>query len=99
MSHVSLTVTQLKANQSLIQTKEFTAHLSYGVPQVVVFHGGSALENTVVHNNAYYSNTTNKHKRAYMKTLCTESYTFIPATPAEITEITGLETPQPEEVI
>ena len=92
-------ITQLKSNQSLVQTKEFTAHLSYGVPQVVVFHGGSALENTVVHNNAYYSNTTNKHKRAYMKTLCIESYTFIPATPAEITEITGLETPQPEEVI
>jgi len=92
-------ITQLKANQSLVQTSDFTAHLSYGVPQVVVFHGGSALENTVVHNNAYYSNTTNKHKRAYMKTLCTESYTFIPATPAEITEITGLETPQPAEVI
>jgi len=92
-------ITQLKANQSLVQTSDFTAHLSYGVPQVIVFHGGSALENTVVHNNAYYSNTTNKHKRAYMKTLCTESYTFIPATPAEITEITGLETPQPAEVI
>jgi len=99
MSHVSLTVTQLKANQSLIQTREFTAHLSYGVPQVVVFHGGSALENTVVHNNAYYSNTTNKHKRAYMKTLCTESYTFIPATPEEIAEVTGLTTPQPTEVM
>jgi len=92
-------ITQLKANQSLVQTSDFTAHLSYGVPQVVVFHGGSALENTVLHNNAYYSNTTNKHKRAYMKTLCTESYTFIPATPAEITEVTGLETPQPTEVI
>jgi hypothetical protein len=94
MSHVSLTVTQLKANQSLVQTKEFTAHLSYGVPQVVVFHGGSALENTVLHNNAKYSNTTNKHKLAYMRTLCTESYTFIPATPAEIEEVTGLTTPQ-----
>ena len=92
-------ITQLKSNQSLVQTSDFTAHLSYGVPQVVVFHGGSALENTVLHNNAYYSNTTNKHKRAYMKTLCTESYTFIPATPAESTEVTGLETPQPAEVI
>ncbi len=86
-------ITQLKSNQALVQTKEFTAHLSYGVPQVIVFHGGSGLENTVLHNNAYYSNTTNKHKRAYMKTLCTESYTFIPATPAEIAEVTGLETP------
>ncbi len=91
-------ITQLKANQSLVQTPDYTAHLSYGVPQVVVFHRGSALENTVIHNNAYYSNTTNKHKRAYMKTLCTESYTFIPATPEEITEVTGLETPQPAEV-
>ena len=99
MSHVSLTVTQLKANQSLIQTREFTAHLSYGVPQVIVWHSNSEFGDTVLHNNAYYSNTTNKHKRAYMKTLCIESYTFIPATPAEITEITGLETPQPEEVI
>ena len=92
-------ITQLKANQSLVETTDYTAHLSYGVPQVIVFHRGSALESTVIHNNAYYSNTTNKHKRAYMKTLCTESYTFIPATPAEITEITGLETPQPAEVI
>ena len=92
-------ITQLKSNQSLVQTSDYTAHLSYGVPQVIVFHRGSALENTVLHNNAYYSNTTNKHKNAYMRTLCNESYTFIPATPAEITEVTGLETPQPAEVI
>ena len=85
-------ITNYKSNQTLVETSEFTAHLSYGVPQVVVFHDGSALENTVLHNNAKYSNTTNKHKRAYMKTLCTESYTFIPATPAEIEEVTGLET-------
>ena len=86
-------VTNYKANQTLIETSEFTAHLSYGVPQVVVFHHGSALENTVVHNNAYYSNTTSKHRNAFLRTLCTESYTFIPATPAEIEEITNLETP------
>ena len=86
-------ITNYKSNQTLIETTEYTAHLSYGVPQVVVFHRGSALENTVIHNNAYYSNTTNKHKRAYMRTLCTDSYTFIPATPAEIAEVTGLETP------
>ena len=85
-------ITQLKANQSLIETTEYTAHLSYGVPQVIVFHRGSALENTVLHNNAKYSNTTNKHKRAYMRTLCTDSHTFIPATPEEIQEVTGLET-------
>ena len=35
-------ITQLKANQSLIETTEYTAHLSYGVPQVIVFHRGSA---------------------------------------------------------
>jgi len=87
-------ITNYKSNQTLVETSEFTAHLSYGVPQVVVFHRGSALENTVIHNNAYYSNTTNKHKNAYMRTLCTDSYTFIPATPAEIAEVTGLETPQ-----
>jgi len=86
-------ITNYKSNQTLVETSEFTAHLSYGVPQVVVFHGGSSLENTVLHNNAKYSNTTNKHKRAYMRTLCTESYTFIPATPAEIEEVTGLVTP------
>jgi len=86
-------ITNYKSNQTLVETSEFTAHLSYGVPQIVVFHGGSALENTVLHNNAKYSNTTNKHKRAYMRTLCTESYTFIPATPAEIEEVTGLVTP------
>ena len=87
-------VINYKANQTLIETKYYTAHLSYGVPQVVVFHRGSALENTVVHNNTYYSNTTSKHKNAYMRTLCTDSYTFIPATPEEIQEVTGLETPQ-----
>ena len=87
-------VVDYKSNQTLIETKDYTAHLSYGVPQVVVFHRGSALENTVVHNNTYYSNTTSKHKNAYMRTLCTDSYTFIPATPEEIQEVTGLETPQ-----
>ncbi len=99
MSHVSLTVTQLKNNQSLVQTRDFTAHLSYGVPQVIVWHSNSELGDTVLHNSAYYSNTTNKHKRAYMKTLCTESYTFIPATPEEIAEVTGLTTPTPTEVM
>ena len=87
-------VTNYKANQTLIETTDYTAHLSYGVPQVVVFHRGSALENTVVHNSTYYSNTTSKHKNAYMRTLCTDSYTFIPATPEEIQEITNLQTPQ-----
>ena len=82
-----------KSNQTLVETPDYTAHLSYGVPQVVVFHRGSALANTVIHNNVKYSATTSKHKNAYMRTLCTDSYTFIPATPAEIAEVTGLETP------
>lgn len=87
-------VINYKSNQTLVETPEYTAHLSYGVPQVVVFHAGSALANTVIHNNVKYSTTTSKHKNAYMRTLCVESYTFLPASPAEIQEITGLETPQ-----
>ena len=30
-------VTNYKSNQTLIETTDYTAHLSYGVPQVVVF--------------------------------------------------------------
>ena len=86
-------ITNYKSNQTLVETPDYTAHLSYGVPQVVVFHRGSALANTVIHNNVKYSATTSKHKNAYMRTLCTDSYTFIPATPEEIQEVTGLETP------
>ena len=87
-------IVNYKSNQTLVETSEFTAHLSYGVPQVVVFHANSHLANTVIHNNVKYSTTTSKHKNAYLRSLCTESYTFIPATPAEIEEVTGLETPQ-----
>ena len=86
-----LSITQYKANQTLVQTTEYTALLSYGVPQVVVMHTNSALGNTVLHNNLRYSNTTSKHKNAFLRTLCEESYTFIPATPAEIQEVTGLQ--------
>ena len=87
-----LSVTQYKANQTMVQTSEYTALLSYGVPQVIVMHTNSALGNTVIHNNQYYSNTTSKHKKAFLRTLCEESYPFIPATPAEIEEVTGLQT-------
>ena len=87
-----LSVSQYKANQTMVQSSEFTALLSYGVPQVIVMHTNSALGNTVLVNNQYYSNTTSKHRNAFKRTLCTESYTFIPATPAEIEEVTGLET-------
>ena len=86
-----LSIQQYKTNQQLVVDSQFTAHLSYGVAQVVVMHDNSLLAKTVLVNNTYYSNTTNKHKNAFKRTLCTESYTFIPATPAEISEVTGLE--------
>jgi hypothetical protein len=86
-----LSIQQYKANQQLVVDSQFTAHLSYGVAQVVVMHDNSLLAKTVLVNNMYYSNTTSKHKNAFRRTLCTESYTFIPATPAEISEVTGLE--------
>ena len=59
-------IVNYKSNQTLVETSEFTAHLSYGVPQVIVFHRGSALADTVIHNNTKYSNTTSKHKNAYL---------------------------------
>ncbi len=86
-----LSIQQYKANQQLAISGQFTAHLSYGVPQVIVMHDSSELAGTVMYNNAYYSNTTSKHKNAFMRSLCEKSYTFIPATPAEIQEVTGLE--------
>ncbi len=87
-----LSIQSYKANQQLVVNTQFTAHLSYGVPQVIVMHDNSELAGTVLYNNAYYSHTTNKHKKAFMRSLCEKAYTFIPATPAEIEEVTGLET-------
>lgn len=84
-------IENFKTNQTLVHGTAFTALLSYGVPQVIVMHTDSAMPNTVLHNSAYYSNTTSKHKNAYMRTLCTDSYTFIPASPAELQEVSGLE--------
>jgi len=86
-----LSITPYKSNQTLVQTSEYTALLSYGVPQVIVMHTNSALGNTVLTNNQHYSTTTSKHRNAFLRTLCEESYTFIPATPAEIQEVTDLE--------
>ena len=86
-----LRIENFKSNQTLVHGTAFTALLSYGVPQVIVMHADSAMPNTVLHNSAYYSNTTSKHKNAYMRTLCTDSYTFIPASPAELQEVSGLE--------
>ncbi len=84
-------IENFKSNQTLVHATAFTALLSYGVPQVIVMHANSGMPNTVLHNSAYYSNTTSKHKNAYMRTLCTDSYTFIPASPAELQEVSGLE--------
>jgi hypothetical protein len=80
------------SNTMLFHTKEYTAFLSYGVPQIIIWKDDSEFSGTVMHNMHFYSNTTGKHKKAFMRTLCTASYTFIPATPAEIQEVTNLET-------
>ena len=72
-----LSITQYKANQTLVQTTEYTALLSYGVPQVIVMHTNSALGNTVLHNNLRYSNTTSKHKKAFLRTLCGRNLTLL----------------------
>tara|TARA_B100000927_G_C16434838_1_gene457181 strand:- start:597 stop:893 length:297 start_codon:yes stop_codon:yes gene_type:complete len=90
---MSIKTIPYKSNQTLIITDRFTAHLSYGVPQVIEMKPGSGLDNTVLVNNDKYSNTTNKHRNAYLRTVCHETNTIIPATPAEIQEITDLETP------
>jgi hypothetical protein len=84
---------KLGPNKMLFHTKEYTAFLSYGVPQVIVWKDDSEFSGTVMHNMHFYSNTTGKHKKAFMRTLCTASYTFIPATPGEIREVTNIETP------
>jgi len=81
-------VSNYKPNQTLVETSDFTVLLSYDVPQVVVLH----KENLVLVNDKKYSNTTSKHKNAYVRTLCDRTQTIIPALPAEIQELTGLET-------
>ena len=84
-------ITNYKSNQTLVETKEYTALLSYGVPQVVVMHDNSELKGTILLNSKRYSNTTSRHRNQYVNTLDTNQYMLLPATPAEIQEITGLE--------
>ena len=85
-------ITNYKSNQTLVETSSYTALLSYGVPQVVVMHDNSELKGIILLNNKRYSNTTSRHRNQYVNTLDTKQYTLLPATPAEIQEITGLET-------
>ena len=85
-------ITNYKSNQTLVETSTYTALLSYGVPQVVVMHDNSELKGIILLNNKRYSNTTSRHRNQYVNTLDTKQYTLLPATPAEIQEITGLET-------
>ena len=82
-----------KSNQTIVHTDTYTALLSYGVPQVVVCNPDKHLLGaTVLVNNQKYSNTTSKHKNAYVRQLCNRSYTIVPAFPHEIAEVTGLDT-------
>lgn len=86
-------IVNYKSNQTIVHADTFTALLSYGVPQVVVCNPDlHLLGNTVLVNNKKYSNTTSKHRNAYLRQLCDRSYIIIEATPAEIQEVTGLET-------
>lgn len=86
-------IVNYKSNQTIVHSDTFTALLSYGVPQVVVCNPDNhLLGNTVLVNNKKYSNTTSKHRNAYLRQLCDRSYIIIDATPAEIQEVTGLET-------
>jgi hypothetical protein len=85
-------ITNYKSNQTLVETNTFTALLSYGVPQVVVMHDNSELKGTILLNSKRYSNTTSRHRNQYVNSLDTKQYMLLPATPAEIQEITGLET-------
>tara|TARA_R100001163_G_C5051372_1_gene188163 strand:+ start:1341 stop:1613 length:273 start_codon:yes stop_codon:yes gene_type:complete len=87
-------ITNPAANQTLIQSSAFTALLSYGVPQVVVMH----KERLTLVNNDKYSNTTNKHRNAAKRDYHPANFTMVPATPAEIQELTGLETPSSKDL-
>jgi hypothetical protein len=80
-----------KPNQTIVKTGEYTALLSYGVPQIVVMH---ARENLVLVNSRKYSVTTSKHRNAYLKEVLGNPGidNTVQASPAEIQEATGLET-------
>jgi len=84
-----------KPNQTLVENHLTTTLLSYGVPQVVVAHGHSRMEGhkiAVYVNSVKYSNTTNKHRNAYLRDMAGDNYVFVQCSPAEIQAICGLET-------
>ena len=85
-------ISSYKPNQTIVHSSDWTALLSYSVPQVVVLHDNHELGKTVLVNNQRYSTTTSKHRNAFVRTLDENQYTITPATPAEIQAITGLET-------
>ena len=87
-------ITTPAANQTLIESSAYTALLSYGVPQVVVLHN----EGLTLVNNDKYSNTTNKHRNAAKRNYHPANFTLVPASPAEIQEMTGLETPSSKDL-
>ena len=87
-------ITNPAANQTLIQSSAYTALLSYGVPQVVVLHN----EGLTLVNNDKYSNTTNKHRNAAVRNYHPANFTMVDASPGEIQEITGLETPSSKDL-
>ena len=87
-------ITTPASNQTLIQSSAFTALLSYGVPQVVVMH----KEGLTLVNSDKYSNTTNKHRNAAKRDYHPANFTMVAASPAEIQEVTGLETPSSKDL-
>ena len=89
-----MNIINYKTNQTIVEARDdagkpsFTALLSYGVPQCVILH----KEGLNLVTTKRYSNTTNKHRNAYVRDMMPSQFTTIEATPAEIQEITGLET-------
>ena len=81
-------ISAYKSNQTIVHSSDWTALLSYDVPQVVVLH----KEGLTLVNSKRYSNTTSKHRNAAVRDYSPSNFTKVDASPAEIQEITGLET-------
>ena len=86
-------ISNYKPNQTIVETQDYTALLSYGVPQVVITKPGFWLGGGEVFvNSKRYSTTTSKHKNAYVRKVCASADLIVPASREEIQEMTGLET-------